>query len=102
MSSRIAISEENSNRIMVFGLLSIETVAAYQEEGLELLEEIGDMVIFDLCEADVVGSAVIALLISWQRRAIQLEKTFFIENAPVHLLEMADISGVREIITFQG
>ena len=40
MSSRIAISEENSNRIMVFGLLSIETVAAYQEEGLELLDDV--------------------------------------------------------------
>ncbi len=102
MSSRMVISREDPGRIRVLGLLSIETVADYQEEGFEVLAEVGNVAIFDLCEADVVGSAVIALLISWQRRAIQLKKTFSVENAPMHLIEMADVSGVREIIAFKG
>ena len=101
MSSRMSIPEEDPGRINVSGLLSVETVADYQSEGLALLEKIGDTVIFDLREADIVGSAAIALLISWQRSAIRLKKTFVIENAPSHLLDVADVTGVRQIIAFK-
>ncbi len=102
MSSRLSLSEEDPGRIKVSGLLSVETVAGYQVEGLTLLEKTGDVVIFDLCEAEIVGSAAIALLISWQRRAIKLNKTFVIENAPSHLLDVADVTGVRQIIAFKS
>ena len=101
MSNKVMISKENSNRIRVQGRLSIETVAEYQRKGFEAMDEVEGHVVFDMSGSDVVGSAALALLISWQRRAIALKKTFVIENAPIPLLEMAEVSGVREIIMFK-
>ena len=97
----ILMSTSDSGRIRIFGLLTVDTVGDYQQKGYEVISGAEDTVIFDLEEADVVGSAVIALLISWQRRALELGKGFVIANAPGHLIAMADLSGLSDVISFQ-
>ena len=46
------------------------------------------------------GSAVIALLIAWQREALRLEKDFHIVNAPENLRAIARACGVDSILPF--
>tara|TARA_R110002072_G_scaffold2252_3_gene18618 strand:- start:2371 stop:2679 length:309 start_codon:yes stop_codon:yes gene_type:complete len=80
------------------GLLSVETVSRYFDIGINSLEQSTAGLKVDLAKSDIVGSAAIALLIAWQRRALQLEKEFSIVNAPTHFLDMARVSGVSEIL----
>ena len=91
----------DAEQVQVAGLLSVDTVADYQEEGFRVLAALEQVAVFDLKQTEVVGSAAIALLISWQRKAIQLNKEFSVINAPQHLLDMADISGVLDIVPFR-
>jgi len=95
------LSVADSGRIKVLGLLAVETVADYQHRGYEALQKVAREAVIDLAEAEVVGSAVIALLLSWQRRAHQLGKGFAIANAPDHLVAMADLSGLQKVMPFQ-
>lgn len=101
MSEPVRLNIIDAKNVHVIGLLSVDTVADYQEEGYQAMASMGDEVVFDLSEAEVVGSAAIALLISWQRRAIKLGKDLSVVNAPRHLLEMADVSGVLDILPFR-
>lgn len=98
MGSQIELVD--NNRLQVAGNLSVNTVGQLQAEGFAALKKVPDGLVVDLVGAEVVGSATLALLISWQREALKLGKSFRIENAPSHLLEMASVSGVREILSF--
>jgi len=100
MSDQDLLTIVDDNQIRVRGLLSVDTVAAYQEAGYRALAGMDNRVVFDMQDSEVVGSAAIALLISWQRKAVQQNVEFAIINAPQHLLEMADISGVLDILHF--
>ena len=97
-------SKQNSiNNIEYFcllGRLTVHNVTDYQQQGNELLIASPLGVGFDLSEAEVEGSVVIALLISWQRKALAKGKTLTITNAPENILAMADVSGVRSILPF--
>ncbi|XOV87279.1 MAG: lipid asymmetry maintenance protein MlaB [Pseudomonadota bacterium] len=86
--------------ITVTGQLDVTSVAACKESGEELIED-ADEVVFDLAGTEVKGSAVIALLIAWQRQAEKLAKPVRFVNAPPNLLEIAEVCGVRDIIPFE-
>ncbi|MBV1876872.1 MAG: STAS domain-containing protein [Pseudomonadales bacterium] len=98
--SRLLQQVSDTGTYKVLGRLSVDSVAAYQAQGFEALQRSVDSLVFDFKEAEVVGTSVVALLISWQRRAYQLDKTLLISNPPQQLLEMAEVSGVRDIISF--
>ena len=82
------------------GLLSVETVSRYFDIGIKCLEQSSGGLQIDLAKSDIVGSAAIALLIAWQRRALYLKKKFSIVNAPGHFLDMAKLSGVSDTLPF--
>ena len=82
------------------GLLSVETVSQYQSIGNDALAKAAKGLVVDLGVAEIIGSAPIALLIAWQRRAISLDKSYELVNAPPHFLEIARVSGVLEILPF--
>jgi len=88
------------SHVQVLGLLSVDTVAKYQDAGYAALRNAEDELNFDLAHATIVGSAVIALLLAWQRKAVEHNKTLCFSNASDQLLAMADLSGVRELIPF--
>ncbi len=88
-----------NNVLHLSGLLNVDTVTEYYESGLEAIEQHQGLRI-DLSDADIQGSAGIALLIAWQRKSLQLAKPLAIENAPEHFLAMAKMSGVLDILPF--
>ena len=94
------IQECSPGQYKVLGRLTVDTVAAYQVKGFDAIQRSQQGVTFDLANTEVHGSAVIALLVSWERKAFELEKPISIINASQHLLEIADVSGVKDIISF--
>lgn len=94
------ISLGAGDRIAVGGCLDVDTVAAYKDAGLELMEDLNEIVV-DLDQCRVEGSAVIALLIAWQRSASQAGKEISFVNAPENLLQIAEACGVRHIVPFK-
>ncbi|MCB1691935.1 MAG: STAS domain-containing protein [Pseudomonadales bacterium] len=96
-SARLSVGAGDT--ITVSGLLSVDTVARYRDEGVDLMDDV-PTVAFDLSACEVKGSAAIALLISWQRAAIRLGKDIEFRNAPENLLAIAEACGVDHIIPF--
>jgi len=92
----------DGDTLFLEGLLSVDTVGHYQQIGSDALikSELGLSV--DLSAADIVGSAVIALLIAWQRQAHHLGKDLSVINAPQYLLDVAGVSGVLDILPFKA
>lgn len=92
-----SLTLEGDNLIRVSGRLDVSTVAGFKEEGIGLIDQVDDPV-FDLGGAEVAGSAVIALLIAWQRHAEASDKQVRFDNAPGNLLDIARACGVSEFI----
>jgi anti-anti-sigma factor len=90
----------SDNRLKVTGSLSVDSVAGYQRKGVELIDSIVNPVVIDLAEADVQGSAAIALLISWQRHVIQRQGEIRLIGASTTLREIARACGVDDILAF--
>jgi ABC-type transporter Mla MlaB component len=89
----------DGDTLRVVGLLSVDTVSEYYEPGLDAISRHAGLTV-DLAEAEIKGSAGVALLIAFQRRARDLDKSFAIVNAPEHFLNMAKVSGVADILPF--
>ncbi len=86
--------------INVTGQLNVTSVAACKASGEDLIED-ASAVVIDLGGSEVEGSAVIALLIAWQRRAEKLSKPIKFVNAPPNLLKIAEVCGVSDIVPFE-
>lgn len=80
------------------GRLDLDTVADYKSRGILALRGDKEFVRFDLAEAEINGSAVIALLVAIQREAERLNKKVEFVNCSETLLAIADACGVGEIL----
>ena len=98
--AEMADIEVDGETLAIAGLLSVDTVNQYYQKGLDAIDH-HDRLTVDLAAAEIVGSAGVALLIAWQRRAYEREKVLKIINAPEHFLAMAAVSGVRDILPFE-
>ena len=88
------------NRLNVAGCLSMDSVARYQREGIVLIDSLPNPVVIDLAEAEVQGSAAIALLIAWQRYITQRQGEVRMIGASTTLREIAKACGVDDILAF--
>lgn len=80
------------------GRLDLDTVADFKARGVLALGASKDVVRFDMAEAEVRGSAVIALLVALQREAERQDKKIEFVNCPETLLDIADACGVGDIL----
>ena len=101
MPERPEITLVDDNLIKVSGCLDVASVSHYRDAGVALIDRAPSPV-FDLGGAQVKGSAVIALLIAWQRHANSVGKEISITNSPANLLEIAQACGVRDIVPFSA
>jgi ABC-type transporter Mla MlaB component len=99
-ASSVPILSVSDNRLIVTGCLSVDSVARYQREGIELIDTILAPVVIDLAEAEVQGSAAIALLISWQRHVTYRQGEVSMIGASMTLRLIARACGVDDILAF--
>jgi len=90
----------SDNRLRVSGCLSVNSVAGYQRDGIKLIDSLSGPVVIDLAEAEVQGSAAIALLIAWQRHITHRQGEVYMIGASAALREIARACGVDDILAF--
>lgn len=99
-SGNVSVAAGPDASIVVTGFLDVLSVADARDEGVRLMDGDRCEVTFDLSGATVKGSAVIALLIAWQREARSREIEMSVVGASESLRQIADACGVLGIIPF--
>jgi phospholipid transport system transporter-binding protein len=84
------------DRLQVSGRLTMETVTAFFDAGLEP-DAKGELVV-DMSRVEAVDSAAVSLLLSWLRRAQRSNVVLRVAHAPESLLSLADLYGVAEFL----
>jgi phospholipid transport system transporter-binding protein len=90
----------NGDLLQVSGRLTMETVAALFNTGLQT-EGAGALVI-DLAQVEAVDSAAVSLLLSWLRRAQSSRVAISFAHVPENLLSLARLYGVAELLPLQS
>ena len=86
----------DGDRLQVSGRLTMETVAALFNTGLQPVAD-GALVV-DLDKVEAVDSAAVSLLLSWLRRAQSNKVEISFAHVPDNLLSLARLYGVAELL----
>ncbi len=87
-------------RMVVRGRLTIETVPALFETGLQHLAA-EDMVV-DFSQVEAVDSAAVSMLLGWLRAAQRSQRTLCVTALPEDLLSLARLYGVADLLPQQA
>ncbi len=98
--SEVSVTLGAGNTMIVSGLLDVNSVGKCRDAGREFIA--GGAAQVDLSDAQVKGSAVIALLIDWQREARALSRELVFKGASEELLRIAQICGVQGMVRLQS
>jgi phospholipid transport system transporter-binding protein len=93
------ISREDG-RLVVRGRLTIETVPALFESGLQHLAK--EDLLVDLVQVEAVDSAAVSMLLGWARAAQRNQRTLRVEGLPADLLSLATLYGVADMLPQQS
>lgn len=93
------ISREDG-RLVVRGRLTIETVPALFESGLQHLA--GEDLLVDLTQVEAVDSAAVSMLLGWSRAAQRSQRTLRVAGLPADLLSLATLYGVADMLPQQS
>ena len=86
----------DTGHIAVQGRLTIETVPALFEAGLQHLSK-GDLRV-DFSQVEAVDSAAISMLLGWERAAQRSQRDLRVVGWPDDLLSLARLYGVDELL----
>ena len=87
-------------RLVVSGRLTIATVPALFETGLQHLT--GEDLLVDFSQVEAVDSAAVSMLLGWLRAAQRSQHALRITGLPEDLLSLADLYGVTELLPRQS
>lgn len=88
--------KRDGDRLLVHGRLTIATVPALFETGLQHLSKEDLLVDFSAVEA--VDSAAVSLLLGWQRAAHRAQRQLRVMGLPDDLQSLARLYGVDELL----
>lgn len=83
-------------RLVVRGPLTIETVPALFEAGLQHLAS--EDLLVDFSQVEAVDSAAVSMLLGWLRAAQRSQRTLRVAGLPDDLLSLARLYGVAELL----
>lgn len=92
------ISREDG-RLVVNGRLTIATVPALFEEGLQHLAS--EDLLVDFSRVEAVDSAAVSMLLGWLRAAQRSQRTLRVTGLPDDLLSLAHLYGVADLLPQQ-
>ncbi len=87
-------------RMVVRGRLTIETVPALFETGLQHLTT-EDLVV-DFSQVEAVDSAAVSMLLGWLRAAQRSQRVLRVTALPEDLLSLAHLYGVADLLPQQA
>lgn len=87
-------------RMVVRGRLTIETVPALFEAGLQHLTT-EDLVV-DFSQVEAVDSAAVSMLLGWLRAAQRSQRVLRVTALPEDLLSLAHLYGVADLLPQQS
>lgn len=87
-------------RLVVRGRLTIATVPALFETGLQHLSS--EDLLVDFSQVEAVDSAAVSMLLGWLRAAQRSERALRVTGLPEDLLSLADLYGVTELLPRQS
>ena len=85
---------------MVRGRLTIATVPAVFEAGLQHLAS--EDLLVDFSQVEAVDSAAVSMLLGWSRAAQRNQRTLRVTRLPDDLLSLARLYGVDELLPRQS
>jgi phospholipid transport system transporter-binding protein len=91
----MALIEQQGNRLIVKGAMTVETVRALLAEAQPLFK--GDIEV-DLGEVEEVDSASISLMFEWLRQAHAKNASVVYANLPETLVSLSTLYGVLDLI----
>lgn len=91
--------ERESGWLVLDGQLTMETVPALFETGLQRLTS-GDLQV-DLSKVESVDSAAVSMLLGWARAAERNRRALHVTALPDDLLSLARLYGVAELLPGQ-
>ncbi|MDP1997897.1 MAG: STAS domain-containing protein [Gallionella sp.] len=87
-------------RLVVRGRLTIATVPALFETGLQHLTS--EDLLVDFSQVEAVDSAAVSMLLGWLRAAQRSQRALRVTGLPEDLLSLADLYGVTELLPRQS
>ena len=87
-------------RLMVGGRLTISTVPALFEEGLQHLAS--EDLLVDFSKVEAVDCAAVSMLLGWLRAAQRNQRALRVTGIPDDLLSLARLYGVDELLPQQS
>lgn len=87
-------------RLMISGHLTIATVPALFEEGLQYLSS--EDLLVDFSRVEAVDSAAVSMLLGWARAAQRARRSLRVAGLPDDLLSLAHLYGVSELLPRQS
>ncbi len=92
--------KREGDRLVISGRVTIATVPALFEAGLEYLTS-GDLVA-DMSQVEAVDSSAISMLLGWTRAAQRGNHVLRVTGLPEDLLSLARLYGVAELLPQQA
>jgi len=90
------VIEREGDRLMVSGRLTMSTVPALYEAGLQQLAS--EDLLVDFSKVEAVDSAAVSMLLGWSRIAQSNKRSLRVTNLPDDLLSLANLYGVAEML----
>ena len=87
-------------RLVIRGRLTIATVPALFETGLQHLTS--EDLLVDFSQVEAVDSAAVSMLLGWTRAAQRSQRTLRVTGLPADLLSLARLYGVDELLPQQS
>ena len=88
------------DRLVVHGRLTIATVPALFESGLQHLTS--EDLLVDFSQVEAVDSAAVSMLLGWLRAAQRNQRALRVTGLPDDLLSLARLYGVAEMLPQQA
>lgn len=95
MAAQVPKIQQQGNRLLVQGDMTVETVGALMAEGLP---EITGEIEFDLSQVSDVDSSAVSLMFQWLREAQSRNVRLRYSNLPATLVSLATLYGVLEML----
>lgn len=87
-------------RMMVQGHVTMDTVPAIFEQGLQHLNS--EDLLVDWSQIETLDSAAVSMLLAWERAAQRGQRSLRIVNVPDNLLSLARLYGVEDLLPKQA